>query len=132
VFVLDADKFNPRLDEREELSLNKFEKQHLLVNYDSGLTVAVSSIFSTKAQMYLVLKETGSLQIWNSKSGQIMNRLHFNEQCSSMAAHSKFPLVAVGTQSGRLIFIDLSDENTPKIIENCRVHKRAIKLLKYC
>ena len=48
-----------------------------------------------------------------------------------MAVHSKFPLVTVGTQSGRLIFIDLTDENSPKIIENCRMHKKASKLLKY-
>jgi hypothetical protein len=52
-------------------------------------------------------------------------------KCSSMAVHSKFPLVTVGTQSGRLIFIDLTDENSPKIIENCRMHKKASKLLKY-
>ena len=48
-----------------------------------------------------------------------------------MAVHSKFPLVTVGTQSGRLIFIDLTDENSSKIIENCRMHKKASKLLKY-
>lgn len=80
IFVLDSEKFNPKLDEREELSLNKLEKQYLLVNYDSGLTVAVSSISSSKAQNYLVLKEIGCLQVWNSKSGQIINRLNFNEK----------------------------------------------------
>lgn len=47
-----------------------------------------------------------------------------------MAVHSKYPLAAVGTQSGRLIFMDLSEENSPKIIENCRKHKKQIKHLK--
>lgn len=48
-----------------------------------------------------------------------------------MAVHPKYPLAAVRTQSGRLIFIDLTEENSPKVIENCRMHKKKIQHIKY-
>ena len=49
-----------------------------------------------------------------------------------MSSHSKLPLLAVGTSSGHLIFIDLSDEKQqPRILETVRVHSGLVNLLKF-
>lgn len=45
--------------------------------------------------------------------------------------HPKYPMGAIGTVSGRIIFLDLTDENVPKIIENCRIHRKQIKHLRF-
>lgn len=75
--MIDSEKFLPSSDEKEELNLSKTEKQSLLINYDNGASVSISSII--KSQSYYVLKETGCLQVWNAKQGQITNRLYLNE-----------------------------------------------------
>ena len=41
------------------------------------------------------------------------------------------PVVVVGTQKGSLIFIDFTDAKSPKILENCLIHKKAVKRLKF-
>ena len=129
--MIDAEKFLPGLDERAGvLNLNQIDKQSLVVNYDYGTTIAIASLTNSKEQAYLVLKETGCLQMWNTKQGQIINRLHLNEQCSNMACHPKYPLAAIGTKSGRIIFVDLTDEHVPRVIESCCIHKKQIKLFK--
>ena len=40
------------------------------------------------------------------------------------------PVVVVGTQKGSLIFIDFTDAKSPKILENCLIHKKAVKRIK--
>jgi hypothetical protein len=129
--VIDSERFLPGIDERAGvLNLNQIQKQSLVVDYDYGPTIAICSLANSKSQCNLVLKETGCLQMWHTKQGQIINRLHLNEECSNMACHPKYPLAVIGTKSGRIIFLDLTDEHVPRIIENCCIHKKQIKLLK--
>lgn len=77
--MLDHDKYLPADDKKETVHLEQFEKQNLLINFDHGKTVAVSSLSISKTPSYYILKETGCLQIWNAKIGQIANRFHLNE-----------------------------------------------------
>ena len=48
-----------------------------------------------------------------------------------MTTHPNIPLVVVGTNVGSIVFLDYSVPTSPRIIENCAVHKGKTKLLKY-
>lgn len=100
------------------------------INFDEGKTVALAGL-NPNGTMFVVLKETGSLQVWNMKQKKIINRVNLNQKCTSLSSHPNMPLVAVGTESGQITFIDFSNENEPKIIEECSVHQKAVKLLKF-
>jgi hypothetical protein len=39
-------------------------------------------------------------------------------------------LVAVGTKTGHLVFIDFSDTKGPRVLKKCRIHSKAVKKLK--
>lgn len=48
-----------------------------------------------------------------------------------MATHPGMPLMVAGTSSGSLIFVDFHDHLSPRIIENCSLHKMKVKKLRY-
>lgn len=100
------------------------------INFDEGKTVALAGL-NPNGTIFVVLKETGSLQVWNIKQKRIINRVDLNQKCTSLSSHTNMPLAAVGTESGQIIFIDFSNENEPTIIEECSVHQKAVKLLKF-
>ncbi len=100
------------------------------IDFDQGQTVALANL-NPYGHNFLVLKESGCLQIWSLKSNEILNRLHLDAECSTMCSHAKMPLAVVGTATGRLIFVDLSDEKEPRLIEDVRVHKGRVKILKF-
>lgn len=61
---------------------NKNEKRiELLVNYDVGKVVCVSSIFPY-SEYFLVLKEYGTVQVWSVKKKQIVHKFHLKKHVS--------------------------------------------------
>ena len=132
VFVLDI----PKILEVRNQELIPYENASNMnlvrhaINFDEGRTVALANI-NPNGIMFVVLKENGSLQVWSHKLKRIVNRVSLNQKCTSVSSHSNMPLVAVGTESGKIVFIDFSNENEPKVIEECSVHEKAVKMLKF-
>jgi len=53
----------------------------LTINYDYGRVVGAASIKDLNGEhILLVLKEYGTIQIWNVDSGRIMNRAHLDKK----------------------------------------------------
>ena len=102
----------------------------LVVDFDTSKTVGLANV-NPQGQNFVVLKENGCLQIWNLKLKKIINRFLINEQCTSLSSHAKMPLLAVGTSSGHIIFINIHDINNIFVIEKCLVHTKSVKMLKF-
>lgn len=39
-------------------------------------------------------------------------------------------MIAIGTESGRIIIVDLSEVEKPRIVLNSKLHNKAVKLIK--
>ncbi len=132
VFILDNPALlastHQQLISSDSEEVNKFAK--LAIDFDQGQTVALANL-NPFGKNFLVLKESGCLQTWCLKNNEIINRMRLGVQCSAISAHSKMPLVVVGTVTGQLIFIDMTNEKEPRVIENVRVHEGCVKFLRF-
>ena len=89
IFILDGNKLFIQ-DDRFKKEIINWEQEKekpdsrisLPVNYDSGISIAVSGIFPV-GENFLVLKDNGCLQLWNARHAEITNRLFINESVSN-------------------------------------------------
>jgi hypothetical protein len=58
---------------------NNENKLELLIDFDYGSTVSVAGLYPNNDH-FLILKECGSVQLWNIKKSVIVNRLNLNEK----------------------------------------------------
>ncbi len=58
----------------------------LAVDYNEGLTVAVANL-NPYGQNFVLLKETGCLQIWNLRNNQIITKFDLNENVNFLFDH---------------------------------------------
>ena len=78
------DKFKKELVKWEtEKEKGSEARLSLPIGFDSGLSVAVACLFPI-GENFLVLKENGCLQLWNSRHAEIVNRVFLNETVSSL------------------------------------------------
>ncbi|CAF0746511.1 unnamed protein product [Brachionus calyciflorus] len=119
-----------KLDFSNEAGNQNDKRLELIINYDAGRIVGISSV-NPQTENFLVLKEFGTIQVWNVKKRQIVNRLHLKKECSYLATHPHMPLAVVGTVDGHLIFVDFSNYLYPKTLENISLHSKQVKRLKF-
>ena len=94
----------------------------LVVNFDYGNSIGLACL-CPYSDNFIVLKENGCLQIWNNREKSLIGRLLLNEKSSCISAHPSMPLVVVGTEKGSLIFIDFTNNKSPRVIKQANVHK---------
>ena len=51
----------------------------LVLDYDYGATVSVAALYPN-SEHFLLLKENGSIQLWNAKNGQLTNRFSLGQE----------------------------------------------------
>lgn len=74
IVTLDLDVNNTPKNTREK-------RVSLAINYDHGRIMGTASIIGFNDQrVLLVLKEHGTIQIWEADTGRIVNRLNLNQK----------------------------------------------------
>lgn len=68
-----------QLDAQNQLGNANDTRLDLLINYDAGKIVGITNL-NPYSENFLVLKEFGTIQIWNSKKRSIVNRVQLNKE----------------------------------------------------
>lgn len=66
-----------KLSKANESKNENERRMELVLNYDCGRTVAIGCL-NAYSENFCVLKENGTLQIWNIKKGTLVNRFPLN------------------------------------------------------
>ncbi|XP_071946948.1 cilia- and flagella-associated protein 43-like [Antedon mediterranea] len=82
-------------------------------------------------QHCVTVREDGELQIWDIEENQLVGSLPLAVQCCSLACSPASHSVAVGTHSGHIYMVEVTNMENPRIVERMRVHQHAVMQLTY-
>ncbi|XP_033122449.1 cilia- and flagella-associated protein 43-like isoform X2 [Anneissia japonica] len=82
-------------------------------------------------QHCVTVREDGELQIWSVEDHQLVGSLPLAVQCCSLASSPSSHSVAVGTLSGHIYVIEVTNMDNPRIVQRLRVHQHAVMHITY-
>ncbi|BFY97723.1 hypothetical protein BsWGS_00763 [Bradybaena similaris] len=75
------------------------------------------------------LREDGLLQLWKLADGTYVSELNIGEVCEALVCSRLAQYAVVGTRSGSLCFIDLTNTQKPRLIVKQRLFRQPLKHL---
>ncbi|CAH8591961.1 unnamed protein product [Heterobilharzia americana] len=74
----------------------------------------------------ITARNTGILNCWECKTGELMGSLFLNDRCHCLAVSPVLPLVVAGMNTGTVIFIDCTSPTSPRIVKVIRLYRKPL------
>ena len=103
-----------------------FSKVQRLFDVHCGKFIAVD-VIAPGVDYCVTARENGELQIWNLETSRLEGSLSVGLPVTSMATSPFASLIAVGTESGHLFYVDATKISQPRIIERVHMHNGHIR-----
>ncbi|XP_051815918.1 cilia- and flagella-associated protein 43 isoform X3 [Acanthochromis polyacanthus] len=87
-----------------------------------------ATLLHTNRNICVSLRESGELQLWSS-DGICISSLFLQAEVTSLACCPIAHYAAVGTASGNVLFIDLNDEQQPRLVHQVQLYHTAVDQL---
>ncbi|XP_023144342.2 cilia- and flagella-associated protein 43 isoform X1 [Amphiprion ocellaris] len=87
-----------------------------------------AALLHTDRNICVSLRESGELQLWSS-DGICISSLFLQAEVTGLACCPIAHYAAVGTASGIILFIDLNDEQQPRLVHQVQLHHTAVDQL---
>ena len=72
------------------------------------------------------VRDTGEIQVWTLADGLLAGSLNLGVEPTAMASSPVAPFIIVGTVSGFLLFVDLSDPEHGRIVHRSRAYNSSV------
>ncbi|XP_043911887.1 cilia- and flagella-associated protein 43 [Protopterus annectens] len=96
----------------------------------SGRFLAVD--FLAPGQNYCVtVRDSGEVQAWSVEDGTNISTLHLHTQAAVLACCPSSKCVAVGTISGHVYFVDMTDVQNPRLVHRIHLYHIPVQHLHY-
>ncbi|KAK3771256.1 hypothetical protein RRG08_024335 [Elysia crispata] len=107
--------------------LNCTEEKSLttLASVHNGNVVGVGGL-AIGSECSVSLRQDGLVQIWKTADGSFMSELHIGEPAETLCCSRLAQYAAVGTTTGNLCFIDVTNPLKPRLIMRHRLFKNPI------
>ncbi|GFY34879.1 cilia- and flagella-associated protein 43 [Trichonephila clavipes] len=83
------------------------------------------------SQYCVVAKKTGCLHVFRIANGALMSAIQLDEDITSMASSPLCSLVLIGSNSGFLHFLDVTDPKHPKVVHCVRPYEAPVEHVKF-
>ena len=103
-----------------------FNKVNRLFDVHCGKFVAVD-VIAPGIDHCVTARENGELQFWNIDNSKLESSLSVGLVITAMAASPFGSVVAVGTETGHLFYVEATKISQPRIIDRIHMHSGPIR-----
>nr|XP_015203067.1 PREDICTED: cilia- and flagella-associated protein 43 [Lepisosteus oculatus] len=96
----------------------------------TGDFVAAASLYPS-SKFCVSVRDSGLLQVWSMKDGSCISSLSLQVQATSLTCCPAAQCAAVGTASGHICFIDLTQEHLPRLVHRVHLYHVPVEHLQY-
>lgn len=105
------------------------ESLKLLKNLHHGHFIAIAVMPGN--EYCVTCREDGTVQVWGVEKGQLISTYQVGVQALSMACSPMLHVCAVGTTSGHIYYLDMTNPEDPRIVHRVKIYEGPVAHLVY-
>lgn len=81
---------------------------------------------NSSAFLFQTVRNNGEIQVWSLEDGSLAGSMSLGVEASTLACSPLAPIVVVGTTSGFIFVVDLTEPERGRIIHRTRAYTRPV------